>query len=164
MNSVIIFLSLLLLNYIQEPITPPTASQVNAGEEIGGQVGYWHISTYYTPVRSQETYFNGSYEADFAVNCSGDCTMTASGHRLVEADAYKVAACPPIYAFGTQIKFTLPADHAQYPNKSFVVTCRDRGGSIKGRRIDVWVGMGKEGEPHPWIGAVSSRKALIEIL
>jgi 3D (Asp-Asp-Asp) domain-containing protein len=158
-NSIIIFLASLFLSFVQiepEPI-PVVKPVVSTGN-------YWHISTYYTPVIGQEKYFNGSYEADFAVNCSGDCFVTASGHRLTDSDRLKAAACPSGYAFGTQIKITLPEDHPVHPSSEYVVTCRDRGGSIQGKRLDVWVGSGVEGGGYPWVGEISTRKALIEIL
>lgn len=95
----------------------------------------WSVTRYYTPLPGQKRYYHGSYEADFKINCQGDCFVTASGYRLTSADAYKVAACPKGIDFGTMINL---------PNIG-PVKCVDRGGAIKENRIDVWAGIGDQG-------------------
>jgi 3D (Asp-Asp-Asp) domain-containing protein len=95
----------------------------------------WNITRYYTPVEGQLKYFHGSYEKDFEINCSGDCLVTANGHRLEEHEAFTVAACPPEIAFGTKIEI----------EGIGIVTCHDRGGAIKEKRLDVWAGIGMDG-------------------
>lgn len=94
----------------------------------------YQVSRYYTPVRGQERYYRDSYEADFKVNCQGDCLVTASGYRLKPEDAYKVAACPPEMPFGTKLDI-----------EGMTITCVDRGSAIKGDRIDIWAGEGITG-------------------
>lgn len=92
----------------------------------------WNVSRYYTPVAGQQRYYNGSFERDLRINCSGDCLVTADGYRLTEADAYKVAACPPEIPLGTVLHIA----------EIGYVTCHDHGGAIKGHRLDVWAGIG----------------------
>lgn len=72
------------------------------------------------------------YLADFKVNCSGDCLVPADGTRYTEQDAFKVAACPPQYPFGTRFDI----------EGIGIVTCHDHGSAIKGNKIDVWAGIG----------------------
>jgi 3D (Asp-Asp-Asp) domain-containing protein len=73
------------------------------------------------------------YMLDFRVNCQGNCLSPADGRGLyTEADAFKVLACPPEFAFGTQFEI----------EGIGTLTCRDRGGAIKDRRLDVWAGIG----------------------
>lgn len=94
----------------------------------------WNITRYYTPVEVQKVYFHGSYEKDFQINCSGDCLVIADSYQLKPDDAFKVAACPPEIAFGTKMDI----------EGIGVVTCHDRGGAIKEKRIDVWAAIGME--------------------
>lgn len=98
-------------------------------------LGKWRITRYYTPVKGQKRYFGGSYASDFYVNCSGDCLVTASGYTLKAEDAYKVMACPKTMPFGTKLWIENIGD----------VICEDRGGAIKGKRLDVWSGIGDTG-------------------
>lgn len=110
----------------------------------------WSVSRYYTPVRDQERYYRDSYEADFRVNCHGDCLSTASSYKLKPSDALKVAACPKTYPFGTKLEV----------EGYGTITCVDRGGAIiskeqckaKGipedecyNRLDIWAGIGMDG-------------------
>jgi 3D (Asp-Asp-Asp) domain-containing protein len=105
------------------------------------------VSRYYTPVRGQPYYYRDSYEADFVVNCHGDCFSMASGVRLEDKEPMTVAACPKTYAFGTKLDI----------EGIGIVTCLDRGGAIISKeecakrggenchdRIDVWAGSGHE--------------------
>lgn len=101
----------------------------------GVLLGTWKITRYYTPVKGQNKYFNGSYAKDYKINCQGDCLVTADGTHLDEAMEYKVAACPPNMKFGDKL----------YIEKIGVLTCHDRGGAIKGKRLDVWAGIGEKG-------------------
>lgn len=82
----------------------------------------------------------------------GDCLSTASGYKLEhERDQFRVAACPPNFKFGT----VLQIEGIPHP-----VVCRDRGGAIKGKRIDLWVGVGDEA----WIGKYSTNNTSIQII
>jgi 3D (Asp-Asp-Asp) domain-containing protein len=94
----------------------------------------WSITRYYTPVPGQLKYYRKTYEEDFQVNCSGDCFVTSDGTRLTPDMAFKVAACPPEMPFGTKIDI----------QGIGTVTCHDRGGAIKDKRIDVWAGVGMD--------------------
>jgi 3D (Asp-Asp-Asp) domain-containing protein len=125
----------------------------------------WNVTRYYSPVLGQTRYYRtgkDAYKRDVEMNCGlyspeqlaefrkrgkkvykdgmledgtyGDCVHAAYG-RLEPQDAMKVAACPPEIPFGT--KFNIQGIG--------VVTCRDRGGAIQGRRLDVWAGFSEEG-------------------
>lgn len=111
----------------------------NKVKEREGDV--WYITRYYSPVEGQKRYFHGSYLKDVEINCglkpdgtAGDCLTTANGHRLEAHQAFKVAACPPEIPFGTKIDI----------EGIGTVTCHDRGGAIKEKRLDVWAGIGMD--------------------
>lgn len=55
--------------------------------------------------------------------------ITASGHRIAVGD--KFVAAPPNIPFGTLV--SIPGYHRGLP-----VPVRDRGGSIKGKRLDIY--------------------------
>jgi len=75
------------------------------------------------------------------INTQGDPLVTASGYRLSDSkDAGHVVACPPTYKLGTQF----------WVEDLGILTCEDRGGAIKGRRLDLWVGEGQVG--HDRVG------------
>lgn len=103
-------------------------------------IGSWRVSTYYSPHAGQTHYFNGSYAMELYVNTSGDIYTTASGYKLSDSDAGKVVACPPPYALGTKF----------WTEEHGVLTCEDRGGAIKGKRLDLYQGVGQAG--HDRIG------------
>lgn len=75
------------------------------------------ITAYYSPLVSDW------------LNCSWDCRVTASWHRLQDNEAWRVVACPRSFEFGTQLYIEWHGN----------VWCRDRGGAIKGNRLDLWV-------------------------
>lgn len=54
-------------------------------------------------------------------------------------DINKTIACPPEYPLGSKFKMI---DDAGYER---LVHCYDRGGSIKGKRIDLFAGFGEDG-------------------
>ena len=93
------------------------------------------FSRYYTPTPDQESYFRDTYEEDFAVNCHGDCFSTANSTKIDDSMAGKVLACPPEFPFGTRI----------YIEDFGIATCKDRGGMIKGGRLDLWAGASTAG-------------------
>ncbi len=126
-----------------------------AGEDLGD----WSITRYYTPVPGQERYYNGwsqnygkcatknlyyigygddkhtgDYEAEACMQGSGDIFITADGTNLRDSKPFTIAACPRMY-----LGQVLHVEQYGY------VTCRDTGGAIKGRKIDVWAGIGNEG-------------------
>lgn len=106
-------------------------------EEMGvpGEVETYQVSRYYTPVPGQQRYYRDSYEADFKVNCSGDCLVTADGYRMSPEDAGKVVACPPDLPFGTRL----------WVQSIGEVVCHDHGSAINGKRLDLWAGQGMDG-------------------
>lgn len=129
----------------------PTA---HAGEFLGE----WKITRYYTPVLGQSHYLNGwkggnkacatanmywngyngkrggDYSADLCMQSSGDPFITADGTDLRHVQPLTTAACPKTY-----LGRTLHIAQIGY------VFCNDTGGSIKGKRIDLWTGIGDEG-------------------
>lgn len=112
-------------------------------EEIrnGIYLGDYRITTYYTPLPNQ-TRTDRNYYQDLAVNCQGDCLVTASGYRLSSKDAFKIMACPPEFEFGTNLKIKLKSGN--WKDEVIYVTCEDRGGAIKGKRLDLWTGSGDD--------------------
>lgn len=101
----------------------------------------FNVTRYYTPVAGQLRYYKGadgvkSFQADFEVNCHGDCFSTADETDLHHAEPMTVAACPPEYPFGT--KFYIEG-------MDITVTCHDHGGAINGNKLDVWSGIGQVG-------------------
>ena len=112
-------------------ISPVFASEENA--EYQGIKRKFLVSAYYSPLKGQEHYIRGSYEADIRLNGRG--TNGADGTEVFAG----MLAAPKNYAFGTQI----------YIPSLGVGTVHDRGGAIIARneydRIDVWMGHGEEG-------------------
>ncbi len=101
----------------------------------------WYITRYYSPVEGQKRYFHGSYIKDVEINCGltpeglpSDCVTTADGHKLEAHQAFKIAACPPTMPFGTRLDI----------EGIGIVTCHDRGGAIKEKRLDIWAGFGMD--------------------
>ena len=102
------------------------------------------LSRYYTPVPDQERYYRDSYEADFAVNCHGDCFKTACGIDLRNVQPFTVAACPPEYMHHGEMR-KLECGTKLDVEGLGVVTCVDKGGAIKGNRLDIYAGAGNDG-------------------
>jgi 3D (Asp-Asp-Asp) domain-containing protein len=105
----------------------------------------YNLSRYYTPVEWQDSYFNGSYEADFNMNCSWDCTITANGTKLTNDLVEKIASCPPTYPLWTKLRI----------EDWIEVTCVDRGWSIEGKRLDVWAWLGID-----WLNNIKQNKVI----
>lgn len=124
----------------------------------GTDLGYYHVTRYYTPVEGQERYYNGwkanygqcatknlyyvpymgktkgDFRAEACMNGQGDIFTTADGTDLRTQKAATVAACPPKF-----LGRTLHIQNVGY------VKCIDTGGAIHGKRIDLWAGIGDEG-------------------
>lgn len=99
-------------------------------------LGDWELTTYYSPEPDQANYFaGGTYKEDFYMNCSNTCEHTADGTRLTNEHIYTAVACPRTLELGTKL----------FINGLGEVVCRDRGGAIKGQRLDVWAGWGEMG-------------------
>lgn len=95
------------------------------------------LSRYYSVMPDQEAYYGWrTYEQDFAINCHGDCLVTADWHQLQSSEAGLVVACPSQYPLGTKF----------YVEWLGTVTCHDRGWKIVVQwdtiRLDVrsWIG------------------------
>jgi 3D (Asp-Asp-Asp) domain-containing protein len=92
------------------------------------------VTGYYSPLPDQEKFATGSYRGDIILN----------GRGIMGSDTTPVyigmAAGPPHMEFGTNViiedlgKFNLPK----------IYTIHDRGGAIKGNRLDIWVGKGEQ--------------------
>lgn len=87
------------------------------------------ISSYYTPLPNQSLYVTGTYEGDIRLNGEG---MHSADGTLVYPG---MAAADKRFPFGT--KMEIPGFG--------MVAIHDRGGAIKGDRLDIWVGRGEEG-------------------
>ena len=121
----------------------------------------WNVSKFYSPIVGQKKYFwvfnprhneqnscdslrwvgydsriRGEYAADHCMNCQGNCFKPADISVDLRLETpFRVGACPPEYPFGTQFNI-----------QGFgIMTCVDRGGKIKGKRLDIWTGIGTQG-------------------
>lgn len=112
--------------YTVEPVPPKPDREY---------VGQFFTTRYYTPVPWQDAYYSGSYDNDYRKNCGGDCLITANWYRLKKWDEYRVFACPKTFDFWTRLFVEGVGEGV----------CFDRGGSIKNRRLDIWVGIGDNG-------------------
>lgn len=87
------------------------------------------ISAYYSPVQGQNRYVTGSYAGDIRLNGGG--VRGADGTPVFPG----MIAAPSTFAFGA--KMHIPGIGT--------VAVHDRGGAIKGNRLDVWMGYGDKG-------------------
>ena len=94
--------------------------------------GDYVLSAYYSPLPGQNYYATGSYASEIVLNGGG--IITASG-GYVDEIPYAFVAAPPCFEFG---------DVIQVENLGYFKVL-DRGGAIKGKRLDVWVGYGNSG-------------------
>ena len=101
----------------------------------------YSISRYYSVIPGQRRYYlSRTYEEDLAMNCGSTCLETANGYHLTHADEFKIVACPPSFKLWTQL----------YVEWLGTITCQDRGGSIKWKRLDLWVGIWDRGLDNIW--------------
>ncbi|KKU79783.1 MAG: SpoIID/LytB domain protein [Candidatus Peregrinibacteria bacterium GW2011_GWA2_47_7] len=87
------------------------------------------ISGYYSPEAGQARYVTGTYEGDLRLNGNG--IVGGSGKPVYPG----MLAAPPEITFGTKIEIPGIGILAVY----------DRGGAIKNKRLDVWMGRGEIG-------------------
>lgn len=87
------------------------------------------ISAYYSPLPDQRYFAQGNYEAE--VRMEGEGVTAADGTKVYPG----LAASSAEFPFGT--KMEIPGFG--------IVAIHDRGGAIKGNRLDIWVGTGEEG-------------------
>lgn len=124
----------------------------------GEPLGVWKVTRYYTPEPGQARYYNGwkqnpgqcatknlyfagyggkrtgDYSAEACMQGQGDIFKTADGTDLRTQKPLTVAACPRGY-----LGRTLHIAKIGY------VVCRDTGGAVHGKHVDVWAGIGNEG-------------------
>ena len=55
---------------------------------------FMRLTYYYTPVAGQSRYYNRNYKNDYAMNCQGNCFVTADGTNLQTKSEFAVLACP----------------------------------------------------------------------
>ena len=90
---------------------------------------YLLATGYYHPEKDQDFYVTGSYEKDLELNGHG---ITASGKRVQRGH---VAVDPSVIPLGTEF----------YTEEHGILKAEDTGGNIKGNRIDIFTGNGKNG-------------------
>ncbi len=106
---------------------------------------FYRISRYYSPEPGQMKYYHGSYLKDVEINCglkkdgsAGDCYHTADGTDVRHVKPFSIVACPGDdpkttekegFALGTKMHIDGIGE----------VVCRDRGGAIRGSRLDLLV-------------------------
>ena len=100
----------------------PTSLACEAGEYL--------VTAYYSPSPSQEYFLTGDYKSEIKLNGKG--LFTASG-APVSKYKFGFIAADPCFNFGEILTIQ--------DLGSFMVL--DRGGAIKGNRIDVWFGFGE---------------------
>lgn len=94
--------------------------------------GDYVVSAYYSPLPGQSYYATGSYAGDIRLNGGG--VTTASGVKVADAPGAFLAS-PSCFEFGTILEFEGMGNYI----------ILDRGGAIKGSRLDLWTGYGEEG-------------------
>lgn len=93
-----------------------------------------NVSAYYTPATSQEDF-------ESAVQMNGKGTHGADGTAVYEG----MLSSPSQYFFD-DVKISLPFGSKIYIPGLGVGAVHDRGGSVKGNKIDVWMGYGEAGK------------------
>lgn len=107
---------------------------------------YFSLSRYYSPMKDQTSYFNGSYASDKDMNCgAGDCLVAAGWYKLKATDAGKVVSCPPELPLWTLLRI----------EDWVIVKCADRGWSIKNKRLDMRAGIGQT-----WLDNIKQNKVI----
>ena len=97
----------------------------------------------------------GEYAADLCINAQGDPFKTANGTDLRLQIPLRVVACPPELPMGTKLEV----------EDVGLVTCLDRGGAIKKKRLDLWLGHGNEAvDLYLETGYLSGLKKVYRIL
>jgi 3D (Asp-Asp-Asp) domain-containing protein len=102
----------------------PEKDQESEEKEI-----YVFATGYYHPEKDQDLYATGSYEEDLELNGEG---ITASGKRARKGH---VAVDPSFIPLGTRL----------FSREYGILKAEDTGGRIKGNRIDIFTGDGKNG-------------------
>jgi len=116
----------------------------------------YNLSRYYSMLPWQESYLYGrTYKQELIEQFAGDpdVTMPADWVRYTHDDRMKAVACPPNIKLWSKL-YLQPLDW-KWP--WLVVTCRDRGGAIKGRRIDMYCGVWQDAV-NEWNTCVTGRR------
>lgn len=116
---------------IIEPITEAVevpAEEAVSEPEVQSYQKQFVCSAYYSPLPGQSRYATGSYAGDIRLNGSG--VNGASGRPVFSG----MVAAPSIYPFGTKM----------FIDGIGMTEVADRGGAIKGNRLDIWFGHGDE--------------------
>jgi 3D (Asp-Asp-Asp) domain-containing protein len=118
--------------YLNEKITEKRIKELLASGHYYERV--IRVTGYYSPLPDQEKYATGSYRGDIILN----------GRGVLGADTTPVyvgmAAGPAYMEYGTNV---IIEDLGEF-NLPKIYTIHDRGGAIKGNRLDIWVGKGEE--------------------
>jgi len=97
-------------------------------------------SAYYAPTRNQDgEYATGSFEGDVRLNGSGKVTKYK---QEAPQEGRTIATDPKVFPPGTRLRLydpKLPIEERVY----YDFEAEDGGGSIKGRKIDIYMGRGK---------------------
>jgi len=93
--------------------------------------GEYLVTAYYSPAPNQEYFLTGNYASEIRLNGKGLYTAST---RPVSEYKYRFVAADPCFEFGTKLKI---GDLGTY----YVF---DRGGAIKDKRIDIWLGFGEQ--------------------
>ena len=101
----------------------------NVNKQQGEKEVYLFATGYYHPEEDQDLYAAGSYEKDLELNGRG---TTASGKKVERGH---VAVDPSVIPLGTEF----------YTEEHGILKAEDTGGRIKGNRIDIFTGNGKNG-------------------
>ncbi len=118
-----------------------------------GYLGPYLATAYYSPVPNQPSYpYNGTLSKAVEINCGrtklkdGSLVLDYRGcehakfwPKLTDEEAGKIVACPK----------EMPSYAELYIGKTYEsrrkVVCRDWGGAITSRRLDIWAGYGWQG-------------------
>jgi peptidoglycan hydrolase-like protein with peptidoglycan-binding domain/3D (Asp-Asp-Asp) domain-containing protein len=109
-----------------KPVSDPEVVKEEA--QVSSYTADFICSAYYSPLPGQNRYATGTYAGDIRLNGNG--VHGASGKRVFPG----MVAAPPSFPFGTKM------DIAGIGTTEVA----DRGGAIKGSRLDIWFGAGDD--------------------
>ena len=93
--------------------------------------GEYLVTAYYSPSPSQTLFLTGDYKSEIRLNGKG--IFTASGLAVTDYK-YGFVAADDCFEFGDKVSI----------GNIGVFAVLDRGGAIKDKRIDIWMGFGEE--------------------
>ena len=152
------------LNFISQPAQNPEmisdfesvmAANILATKDVRTyKLARLNFTAYYGPQKNQGDYYHGSYKKDVAINGSGKQTAYGTKPRIGI-----IATDPRILPRGTQI---LMADPLTGIEKVYIA--EDKGSAIKGRRIDIFAGFGREGLKRARLIQKMKRDIIVKII